>query len=50
VALTELIESGTVTPAIDQIYPLSETPAAVQHMAEGRVSGKAVITLREERP
>jgi len=45
VALTELIESGAVTPAIERTYPLSETPAAVQHMVEGRAHGKIVITV-----
>lgn len=45
IALTELIESGKVTPAVDRTYPLSETAAAVQHMVEGRARGKIVITL-----
>jgi NADPH:quinone reductase-like Zn-dependent oxidoreductase len=44
VALTELIESGAVTPAVDQTYPLSETPTAIRHMVEGRARGKLVIT------
>lgn len=41
--LTELIESGQVTPVIDKTYPLSETPAAVQYMTEGHARGKVVI-------
>jgi NADPH:quinone reductase-like Zn-dependent oxidoreductase len=45
VALTALIESGKVTPAIDRTYPLTETPAAVRHMVEGRARGKIVIIL-----
>jgi NADPH:quinone reductase-like Zn-dependent oxidoreductase len=45
VALTELVESGKVTPVVDRTYPLSEAPAAVQHMAEGRARGKVVITV-----
>ena len=45
-ALTELIESGQVTPAIDRTYPLSEAPAAIRYMAEGRARGKVVITSR----
>jgi len=44
VVLTELIESGKVTPAIDKTYPLSETATAVRHMVEGRARGKVVIT------
>jgi NADPH:quinone reductase-like Zn-dependent oxidoreductase len=44
VALTELIEAGKVTPVIDRTYPLSEAPAAVQYMVEGRTRGKVVVT------
>jgi NADPH:quinone reductase-like Zn-dependent oxidoreductase len=43
--LTELIESGQVTPVIDKTYPLSETPAAVQYMTEGHARGKVVINV-----
>ena len=46
--LTELVESGAVAPAIDRTYPLSETPAAVQHMTDGHAHGKVVITVREQ--
>jgi NADPH:quinone reductase-like Zn-dependent oxidoreductase len=43
-ALRDLIESGLVAPALDRTYPLSETPAAIRYMIEGRVRGKVVIT------
>ena len=45
VVLTELIESGKVTPVIDQTYPLSETAAAISYVQEGRARGKVVIDL-----
>jgi NADPH:quinone reductase-like Zn-dependent oxidoreductase len=45
VALTELIEAGKVTPAIERTYPLAETPAAIRHMVEGHARGKVVITV-----
>jgi NADPH:quinone reductase-like Zn-dependent oxidoreductase len=45
VALTELIESGAVTPVVDRTYPLSETPAAIRYMAEGHAQGKVVVTV-----
>ena len=45
VALTELVQAGAMTPVVDRAYPLAETPAAVQYMAEGRARGKVVITL-----
>ncbi len=45
IVLTELIESGKVTPVIDRTYPLSETPAAIRYMEEGHARGKVVITV-----
>ena len=45
IALTELIESGQVRPVIDRTYPLSETPAAIQHIVDGHARGKVVITV-----
>jgi NADPH:quinone reductase-like Zn-dependent oxidoreductase len=44
-AVTALIESGQVTPAVDRSYPLDETPAAIRHVSEGRALGKVVITV-----
>jgi NADPH:quinone reductase-like Zn-dependent oxidoreductase len=46
VALTELIESGEVTPAVERTYPLDEAPAAVQHMTDGRARGKVVVEVK----
>jgi NADPH:quinone reductase-like Zn-dependent oxidoreductase len=45
IVLTELIESGKVTPVIDRTYPLSETHAAIRYMAEGHARGKVVVTV-----
>jgi NADPH:quinone reductase-like Zn-dependent oxidoreductase len=44
-ALRDLIESGAVTPAVDRAYPLSEAPAAIRYLADGRARGKIVITV-----
>ena len=43
--LTELIEAGTVTPVINQAYPLTEAPKALADADEGHGRGKTVITL-----
>ena len=43
-ALTELIESGQVTPVIGKIYPLSQTITAIRDMRDGQVRGTVVIT------
>ena len=45
IVLKQLIESGKVTPAIDRTYPLSEVPAAIRYMEEGRARGKVVIAV-----
>ena len=43
--LTELIEAGTVTPVIDQTYPLNEVAKALGDADEGHGRGKTVITV-----
>lgn len=43
--LKELIEASKVTPVVDRTYPLSEVPAAIQYLQEGRAQGKVVITI-----
>jgi NADPH:quinone reductase-like Zn-dependent oxidoreductase len=45
IVLTELIEAGKVTPAIDRTYPLSETPQAIRYVEEGHARGKVDITV-----
>ena len=47
IALTEMIESGQVTPVIDKVYPLSETIAAVRYMRDGHARGKVVIDISD---
>ena len=43
--LTDLIESGAVTPVVDRTYPLSKTPAAIQYMIDGHARCKVVVTV-----
>lgn len=43
--LTDLIETGKVTPVIDRTYPLSDTAEAMAYVAEGHASGKTVIIV-----
>jgi len=45
VVLTELIESGKITPAVDKTYPLSEVPTAIHYLKDGHARGKVVITI-----
>jgi NADPH:quinone reductase-like Zn-dependent oxidoreductase len=43
--LTELIESGKITPVIDKTFPLSEAPRAFIYLEEEHARGKVVITM-----
>ena len=43
--LKALCEAGKVRPIIDRRFPLSEVPAAVRYVEDGRARGKVVITV-----
>ncbi|MCX4694688.1 NAD(P)-dependent alcohol dehydrogenase [Streptomyces sp. NBC_01408] len=43
--LAELIEAGSMTPAIDRTYPLDEVPDAIRYLRGGHVRGKLVIRV-----
>ena len=45
IVLKELVESGKVTPVIDQRYQLSEVPEALRYQGEGHARGKIVIAV-----
>jgi NADPH:quinone reductase-like Zn-dependent oxidoreductase len=47
IALTDLVEAGKVTPAIDRTFPLSDTPSAIRYLHEGHARGKVVITVAD---
>jgi NADPH:quinone reductase-like Zn-dependent oxidoreductase len=44
-AITELCETGKITPMIDRLYPLNQVPEAMRYVGEGRAKGKVVITV-----
>ena len=44
-ALAQLLEAGTITPAIDHTYPLTDAAAAVGHLLNGQARGKVVLTM-----
>jgi NADPH:quinone reductase-like Zn-dependent oxidoreductase len=43
--LRDLSESGKVTPALTQTYPLTKTAAAYKYLETGHVQGKIAITI-----
>jgi NADPH:quinone reductase-like Zn-dependent oxidoreductase len=44
-AVTALIESGTLTPVVDRTYPLADAAAGMRHVEQGHARGKAVVTV-----
>jgi NADPH:quinone reductase-like Zn-dependent oxidoreductase len=46
--LTALIDTGTLRPVVDRVYPLAETAAAVRHLLDGRATGKVALALPGE--
>lgn len=46
--LTVLIDTGTLSPVVDRVYPLAETAAAVRHLLDGRATGKVALALPAE--
>jgi NADPH:quinone reductase-like Zn-dependent oxidoreductase len=44
-SVSELIQTGQVTPVIDRTYPLIEAPEAIRYLEEGHPQGKVVITV-----
>ncbi|KQR17896.1 NADPH:quinone reductase [Cellulomonas sp. Leaf334] len=47
--LRELAEAGSLTPAIERTYSLSDAPEAVRRLMAEHARGKTVITVAEER-
>ncbi|MET9101099.1 NAD(P)-dependent alcohol dehydrogenase [Streptomyces antibioticus] len=44
-AVTALIESGTLTPVVDRTYALTDTAEGVRHVERGHARGKAVVVV-----
>ena len=44
-ALTEMIDSGQVSPVIDRVFSLSDIAAALRHLEEKRARGKVVVSI-----
>jgi NADPH:quinone reductase-like Zn-dependent oxidoreductase len=47
IALREMIDAGTLTPAVDRSYPLDDVPAAIRYLLDGHSRGKIVIAVHD---
>ena len=43
--LADLLEKGTIVPAIDRTYPLEQVPDAMRYFDAGKARGKIAITI-----
>lgn len=50
VPLTDLIESGDLTPPLERVYPLEQVAEAIGHLEDGAVRGKVAISPMASRP
>jgi NADPH:quinone reductase-like Zn-dependent oxidoreductase len=44
--ITSLIESGTISPVIDRVFPFEATREALAYVETGRAKGKVVVKVR----
>lgn len=44
--ITRLIETGTIRPVIDKVFPFDATNEALAYVESGRAKGKVVIQLK----
>jgi NADPH:quinone reductase-like Zn-dependent oxidoreductase len=47
--LKSLVERGAVTPPVDRVFPLAETPDAFRHLETGTAQGMIVVTVASGR-
>jgi NADPH:quinone reductase-like Zn-dependent oxidoreductase len=45
VAVTALVEAGTLAPVVDRTYPLVDAAEGIRHVEQGHARGKVVVTV-----
>jgi NADPH:quinone reductase-like Zn-dependent oxidoreductase len=48
--LCDFLRTGQVTPVVDRCYPLTAAAEAIRYLETGRVRGKLVVTIANDRP
>jgi NADPH:quinone reductase-like Zn-dependent oxidoreductase len=44
--IASLIESGTIRPVVDRVFPFESTKDAMAYVEKGRVKGKVVVKVK----
>lgn len=44
-ALTDLVQSGKLTPVVDRTYPLADTAEGLRYVEQGHARGKVAVTV-----
>ena len=44
--ITSLIDSGTIRPVVDRVFPFESTNEALAYVDTGRAKGKVVVKVR----
>jgi NADPH:quinone reductase-like Zn-dependent oxidoreductase len=45
-AIGALLETGTIRPVIDQVFPFDRAKEALAYLERGRAKGKIVVQIR----
>jgi NADPH:quinone reductase-like Zn-dependent oxidoreductase len=46
--LAELVEAGSLSPAIDRVFTLADAPEAIRHLSKGHLAGKVIVSLQPQ--
>lgn len=44
-ALTQMLEAGSIAPAVDETFPLADAAAAIRRVTDGKARGKVVVSV-----
>jgi NADPH:quinone reductase-like Zn-dependent oxidoreductase len=42
--LAAMVKDGSVTPVVDRVYPLADTPSAMRYLMARHPRGKVIVT------
>ncbi|KAK2843852.1 hypothetical protein Q7C36_012067 [Tachysurus vachellii] len=48
--VSEIVDTGKIRPVVEETFPFSQVPQAMQKVEQGHARGKTVVTIAEDRP